>query len=294
MGNASWDADTYTRTSVDYKKKSRSELFKNTISKDFDPRLISIRESRDSEINPESTAIIIALDVTGSMGMIPEYLAKEGLGLLMNDLYEQQPVTNPHIMMMGIGDAYYDREPLQATQFEADIRIAEQLVNLYLEGGGGGNGFESYDLAWLFAAEKTDIDCWNKRKKKGYLFTIGDERAPSKLTKPQIEKLGFKYESDVTSTVILQAASQRYNVFHIIVEEGLYARRYRKEVISSWQEVLNKKVILLDNYQHLSEVINYVIRINEGENIENIFNYYSDTSQQRSVFHAVSLINNVI
>ena len=35
---------------------------------------------------------------------------------------------------------------------------------------------ESYELALYFAAYKTSCDAWEKRQKKGYLFTLGDER----------------------------------------------------------------------------------------------------------------------
>lgn len=76
---------------------------------------------------------------------------------------------------MGIGDLSYDRFPIQASQFESDIRIAEQLEKVYFEFGGGGNFYESYTAAWYFGARHTKLDCWN-RGKKGIIITIGDER----------------------------------------------------------------------------------------------------------------------
>ncbi|HAO33838.1 MAG TPA: hypothetical protein DCQ84_12920, partial [Candidatus Competibacteraceae bacterium] len=61
------------------------------------------------------------------------------------------------------------------------IRIARQLRRLWLEKGGGGNACESYTLPWYFAATHTAIDCFEKRGKKGYLFTVGDEEPPLEL-----------------------------------------------------------------------------------------------------------------
>ena len=140
MGMGSWNADSYANVSVARSKKSREEVFQQrSINKDFDPKRVVMRESCDSDDNPNSTAIIIGLDVTGSMGMVAEKIAKKGLGTLVESIHDRKPVTDPHIMMMAIGDINCDRAPLQVTQFEADLRISDQIVDLWLEGGGGGN-----------------------------------------------------------------------------------------------------------------------------------------------------------
>ena len=88
-------------------------------------------------------------------------------------------------MAMAIGDAECDRAPLQVTQFEADIRLADQLRELWIEGGGGGNRGESYHLPWAFAAMRTSTDCFERRGRKGYLFTIGDEPILPGISAPQ-------------------------------------------------------------------------------------------------------------
>lgn len=189
MGNSrSTDADwvTYSTAAV---TKSRADTFYRSSAKDVtrtgekvDAVEIKLRESRDSAANPNSTPIIIGLDVTGSMGWLAEALAKTELPRLIGMILEKSPIADPHLMFMGIGDAVHpDEQPLQMTQFEADLKIAEQLQGIWLEGKGGGNHFESYDLAWAAAAYKTVSDCWEKRKKKGYLFTLGDEEFPESL-----------------------------------------------------------------------------------------------------------------
>ena len=38
----------------------------------------------------------------------------------------------------------------------------------------GGTGQESYELALYFLALHTEMDCWVKRQKRGYLFMTGD------------------------------------------------------------------------------------------------------------------------
>lgn len=176
MGCGSWtprDWDTYSKSSI--AGKSAAGIYTSrSVKPEFDPKGIPMRESRDSDDHPNSNAIIIGLDVTGSMSDILEGVAKK-LNVLVTEILDRKPVTDPQIMFNAIGDAMCDSTPFQATQFESDIRIAEQLTQLYFERGGGGNMFESYPLAWYFAAMHTDIDCLNKRNQKGFLFTMGDD-----------------------------------------------------------------------------------------------------------------------
>ena len=142
----------------------------------LNPWKVKARESRDSDEHPDSTAIAVMFDVTGSMGSIPVTLQKklpELLGLLLRKGY----VPDPQILFGAIGDATCDRVPLQVGQFESDNRMDDNLENIFLEGGGGGQRTESYELAMYFIARHTDIDCWNKHGRKGYLFIIGDEMA---------------------------------------------------------------------------------------------------------------------
>ncbi|MBE1162299.1 hypothetical protein [Dyella acidiphila] len=169
MGSARWNPADWDRYAATTSTKSRDAIFASRgMNSAFDPKTITMRESVDSDVNPQSTPLIVALDVTGSMGTIPEALIKGSLGTFIEEVYSRKPVTDPHLMFMGVGDAFFDRAPLQVTQFEADLRIAEQLAAMFLEGGGGGNNSESYHLPWYFAGLRTKIDSMAKRHKKGY------------------------------------------------------------------------------------------------------------------------------
>ncbi|MDE1151637.1 MAG: hypothetical protein PW788_03790 [Micavibrio sp.] len=268
MGHGRWDNndwDSYTTKNT--KGKSAREIFNSSaIHPDMDPRKIQLRESRNSADNPHSTPIILALDVTGSMGVIAERMAREGLGTLVEQILDRKPVSDPHIMVMGVGDAYCDRAPLQASQFEADIRIAEQLKNIYLEGGGGGNHFESYNLPWYFAAKKTEIDSVSQGR-KGVIFTFGDEECPPELTKEHIKKLfGDDVPGNISSKDLLKMVSAKYDVFHVVVEQGNHARSHKKEVYDSWNKVLPpERIVSLKDYNKLSEVLVSVLEVHNGK-----------------------------
>lgn len=295
MGHGRWDSDI---TSIAYgdtvKYRStldshtlRKQTFSNSLDKSLDPKNIVVRESRDSQDNPNSNAIIIGLDVTGSMGIIAEKMARGKLGDLMNGIFNRKPLVDPHVMVMAIGDAVYDKHPLQVSQFEADIRIDKSLQQLYLEGGGGGNHFESYDLPWFFAASRTSIDCFEKRGKKGYLFTIGDEMPPPSnnyMNKHMLERIFGKIQDiPESSDAALAAAQEKYNVFHVVVEQGSYARRDKEKVLNAWGQLLGRRAIRLDNWENVAEVILAAIELNEGKNVEDIIQSQQNESIKKSI-----------
>ena len=123
----------------------------------LDSHGLRFRESRDSVEHPDSNAIIISLDVTGSMGTVPRVLQTK-LPQLLGLLTRKGYATDPHIMFGAIGDATCDRVPLQVGQFESDNRMDEQLRTIFLEGNGGGQKSESYELAAYFVARQKAAD----------------------------------------------------------------------------------------------------------------------------------------
>lgn len=266
MGHGNWnssDWNTYAARSVH--GRSRDELFGAKGMKDeYDPARMSFRESRDSVENPEATPIIIGVDVTGSMGVLAEELVVKGLNETFTALIDRKPVSDPHVMAVAIGDAFTDRAPLQVTQFEADLRIVEQLRQLWLEGNGGGNGGESYCLAHAFAGLKTVHDAKEKRGKRGFLFTVGDEPVHDGVQRDQLARVfGVEAMRGISGKEAVRLASEAYEVFHIIVD-GSYARRNMREVRRSWEAILPERVIYLPDPSKLAQTIVATIEAASG------------------------------
>ena len=160
MGSGSFNAKAYRSYAATTSGKTTDEIYTSrNLHKNLDPRGVKIRESRDSADNPNSTPIIAALDVTGSMGMIADVLAREGLGTLFTNILDRKSVTNPHLMFMGVGDANCDSAPLQVSQFEADNRIVEQLTQLWIEHGGGGNSDTNHETQYQGKLRFAPLDC---------------------------------------------------------------------------------------------------------------------------------------
>src|SRR6201991_2206429 len=192
MGSGVWSTDVYDaadryRRTTGRSAFAYSDSGARTVHPKLDPRG-AVRESRDSAEHPESLAIAVLFDVTGSMGGIPRVLQTklpQLLGLLLRNGYAR----DPQIMFGAIGDATCDRVPLQIGQFESDNRMDDDLGRIVLEGGGGGQMTESYELALYFMARHTSIDCLKRRGRRGYLFLIGDEMPYRGVSRHQVREI---------------------------------------------------------------------------------------------------------
>ena len=216
-----------------------------SIHKDLNPYKV-VRECCDSEEHPNTIPVIIGLDVTGSMGGACVKTA-QNLNTIITSLYDE--FEDVEFMIMGIGDLSYDHAPIQVSQFESDIRIAEHLDNVYMEHGGGGNGFESYTAAWYFGLYHTALDCW-KRGKKGIIITMGDEPLNPYLPKEKLNKvLGDHVEADVETKDLYQLAKEKFDIYHIAINDrdDCY-KRYKDRVDKSFSKVLGEdfKIATLD------------------------------------------------
>ena len=219
MGRGSYTARDWDKLRTARKittDSSADNLFQNRQMLDkFNPKFIGMRESRDNDEHPHSTPIAIGVDVTGSMGYLSEEIVKNSLNELMKKLYASNVIPDPQLMFAAIGDAYVDAAPLQVTQFESDIRIAEQLLELWLEGRGG-DVPEDYSLFWYFLAKHTDTDSMKKRNEKGFAFTIGDAPNHDTLTGDAIKRIfGDTPVRDMTKEKIVEETLKSYELFHI-------------------------------------------------------------------------------
>lgn len=213
---------------------------------------VEFRECRDSEIHPETLPIVLALDVTGSMGSIPKHLVASGLPTLMSTLI-QRGIPDAALCFLAIGDHECDRYPVQIAQFESgDEELDMWLTRTYLEGGGGGNAGESYPLAWEFAANRVKSDAWDKRKQKGFLITIGDEpflkTFPASAMK-QIYGSASGVQETLTAEQLFDAATKKFNVIHISLDHG-----YRT-ADAQWSQLLGDNHIIAKDYNDVPSII---------------------------------------
>lgn len=126
--------------------------------------------------------IVVALDVTGSNIEFAR-IVYDKAPMLHGQIEQQGYLKDFDICFTAVGDAYSDMAPLQVCDFQFGIALDEQLKKLYLEGNGGGQRMETYELAAHFFNQY----CEMPNAKSPFLFMIGDE-APYPYLKPQIAK----------------------------------------------------------------------------------------------------------
>lgn len=260
------DWNSYTRSRGYTASSTVDTLYsRGTIKDEFDPKNFTVRESCDSDEHPNSTPIIIGLDVTGSMSSVLETVSKR-LADTITEIYDRNPVQDPQICYMAFGDTYCDRHPIQVTQFESDIRIAEQLNDIYFEKGGGGNGGESYTLPWYVASRRCKTDAWDKHEKKGFLFTVGDENCLPELTKGHVKGfLGDDIQADLTAEELLSEVSRKYEVYHLIVDPVVY-----QDPVKNWKKLLGGNAIVVEDIDKIPEIIVSILELHAGKTVDEV------------------------
>ncbi|GAA1748866.1 hypothetical protein [Luedemannella helvata] len=267
MGSGLWSTDVYdaaahTRARTGASAFAYSDSGARKVHPALNPYGVTARESRDSDEHPRSLAIAVLFDVTGSMHSVPRTLQVKLPGLL-GLLLRKGYVADPHIMFGAIGDATCDRAPLQVGQFESDNRMDEDLGRILLEGGGGGQQTESYELAMYFMARHTTIDCYEKRGRRGYLFIIGDELAYRRVKAREVKKIiGDDLSEDLSTEALVAELQRKYHVYYILPAGTSNAGS--RSILRYWRDLLGQNVIELDDLDAVCETIALTVGLEEG------------------------------
>lgn len=284
MGGGSWSSDDY-RTAKTYRtannikdfghdddvRSGRASGIHNTVDPTVKAGASStlagqpVRESRDSDEHPESLPIACFFDVTGSMGRWAGVLQSK-LANLMDIVIDKAGVVHPQICVGAIGDSKSDRYPFQVGQFEADNKFDEQLRAFILEGNGGGQNKESYGLAFKFAADHTATDHWDKRGKKGYLFTMGDEGYWPDILATEVNAIyGISNAETETVESLFNRASERWHIYHLFINQGGYGKgTYQHDAVwNQWSSLLGERLVMVENADFICEAIAAIIYANE-------------------------------
>lgn len=279
MGTGAWTTTAFANYTTTTKATASLDDFYNTNysaqdlfkSRHIDPLLDPknvMRECCDSDEHPYTIPVILALDVTGSMGNAAVKTAKE-LDKIITSCYDL--VQDVEFCIMGIGDLNYDYSPIQISQFESDIRIAQWLDKIYFERGGGGNLSEDYTAAWYMGLHHCDLDCW-KRGKKGIIITLGDECPNTYLNAHFLERVTgdnhFQNET-VETKDLYPLACEKFDIYHISIDDPDSCYNWYRNIYGvdqKWEKLLgqNYRVSTLDGLA--ATIVNIIA--NQTSNID--------------------------
>jgi len=262
MGHGEYDLQAHQAATRARAALPSAQVFEsNGCHPEMRPFGVTVRESRDSEAHPDSVGVVFALDVSGSMGEIPQALATETMPLFMESVLTVLP--DPQVLFIAFGNAWADRSPLQVGQFESEAALIDRWLSAtHLEGGGGGLG-ESYDLAMYFAARHTSMDCYEKRQRKGYFFMTGDEVPFTHLTAPQVQSvLGEAINGLIPIHEVATMVTEAFHAFFLIPDA---ARAKQFECEATWRLLWSDRVIVLGAPEDTAVACALLIGIQEGK-----------------------------
>ncbi|MFV0458098.1 MAG: hypothetical protein ACK5MT_04915 [Actinomycetales bacterium] len=276
MGYGAWNDDLY-RAQASYRRQRREDDFgysRQMLTKprrqwraaaELSPRGLQARQARDSAEHPRSTPIAVFFDVTGSMRRVPRLLQSR-----LSDLHAllvTVGVEDPQLLFGAVGDEEFDRVPLQIGQFESDNRMDDQLRQILLEGGGGGDKCESYALATYAMLAHTETDHWTRRGRKGHLFLIGDE-----LNKPRLSARALREVFDqaprpefdgLDIPTLYRYAQQRWHVHFVLPRGTSYFDD--PQVNAHWHGLLGDRFHKLDEPELICELIAAMVGLTQRQ-----------------------------
>lgn len=260
----------------------------------MNPFGVNMREARDSAQHPETKAVAVFVDITGSMRTAPGII-QQRLHRLMSLLVDRNYIEHPAIFIGAVGDANSDHAPLQIAQFESGIEVDDWIDRIWGEGNGGGQGKETYEIAHYWAARHTSLDCWERRQQKGYLFTIGDEGFYPQVDKYLVKQvIGDDLEVNIPTRQIIEELQERWHVYHI----ALRTRTLNDSILGDWRRLLgDDHVIEMQSPENASELLGTAIGIVEGrvtldEAMANLQQLGSDAAALASIRRSLEEVAN--
>ncbi len=179
----------------------------------------------------------ILVDVTGSMGDWPAVMFSK-LPYMDNECKEYLG-ENMEISFAAVGDAHSDQYPIQIRPFVKGRDLEQQLKELVIEGNGGGQCHESYELTALYYARNVEMP----NAKRPILIIIGDEGFYDHITKEHAKMAHVKLGSaDIKTETVFEELKEKYSIYLI---RKPYSSGDDKYIQKKWEDLIGKEHIAI-------------------------------------------------
>lgn len=259
MGGGSYDRDVYTSTTSSGGYAHSSVSREKVGSKKLNRALLPLnRRIECSHMNP----IVLELDGTGSNKHAANVFYDK-MPMFWGQLVEHGILSDPSISFAVNGDAWCDDYPLQVCDFREGIAIDAELGQVVLEGGGGSNSTESYELAAWFYARR----CTLPEGSYPFYFVLADEGVYDSLSPAHLKEVcGATIKKPMPTAKIFDELKKKFqgNVFLIHLPYGSdYSDR---PVVMQWIELLGSDhVLCISEPKAMVDVILGAIAIASGK-----------------------------
>jgi len=205
------------------------------------------------------SAIIVAVDVTGSMGNWSKVIWDK-LPMFYGQILLQGYLDEVSIGFAAVGDVNSDKAPIQVSNFAQGTDIDQQISKMYLEGGGGGQSYESYEVAAYYYARKCNFP---HATSKPFLFFTGDEGCYPKVLREDIKRYFGDDAPSVRTTDVFRELRDKYNVFFI--HKPYFDPIVDGKHLATWETLVGpERVLHLDDPKAVVDVMLGAIAIVAG------------------------------
>lgn len=234
-GGSYYDRDTTARafrtvtgaSSIAEEKMSRSRM---------DPAL----SPKDRVLNCESeNPIVFLFDVTGSMGTLPQIIYDK-MPMIAGQIIDQKYVADPQISLGAIGDEMGDQAPIQVADFVKLRKMDEWLQRIWIEGEGGGQHFESYELMLWYYLNRCNLP----KAKNPILLITGDEDFRETMPAGTLNKLFGGQNQGTTAKTVIRDLLAKFNGNMILIHRTYSDGELNKVILSDWRQALGKERVL--------------------------------------------------
>ena len=225
MASLDYDRDVYKGSSSSAwgtSTASAEKFTKTTIDSDLKPGKKIVSKSK----NP----IIIALDVSGSNINFAK-LVYDKLPMFYGQIVEKGYLDDFDVCICAVGDVKFDDYPIQIGTPAKGLEIDSWLEKIVLEGGGGSNPNESYEIMAHYLANYCEFE----KDANPTLFFLGDEMVLDTVRKDECDKLGIECAQNYNPWPELNKKFKN-NVYCMLNKYG--GREFRDDFTESWKKVL--------------------------------------------------------
>lgn len=258
-GGSYYDRDvtsTSRRTSRGYTDVAESLMSKSRVDKALLPKGRKL-------ISKVKNPFVCPFDDTGSMGTLPKILCDKWpmvVGQIYMNKYLDPKETE--VSLSAVGDILSDEAPIQICDFSKLRSLDEWLSRIWLEGNGGGQAKESYEMNAYFYARM----CSMPNTETPIYMCTGDEGFRENLIASDLRDYFGGEHENVSAWTIFEELKKKFkgNVFLIHREYG-GGGSSDEWITKQWKRALGSEhVIILPEDLAIADIMLGVVALVSG------------------------------